>query len=61
MEKNLTGTDVNQVKITSLLHIRGQPKVIENIEELRFLLYPGRLEKQDLVQIQQDNEGVIWL
>jgi DNA repair photolyase len=32
-----------------------------DIEKLRFLLYPGRLGKQDLVRIQQDDEGVIWL
>jgi holliday junction DNA helicase RuvB len=32
MEKNFIGTDVNQVKITNLSHIRGQPQVIDNLE-----------------------------
>jgi len=32
MEKNVVGTDVNQVKITSLSRIQGQPQVIDNLE-----------------------------
>lgn len=32
MEKRSTGTDVNQVQITSLHHIQGQKQVIENLE-----------------------------
>ncbi len=32
MEKDVVGTDVNQVKITSLSHIQGQPQVIDNLE-----------------------------
>ena len=32
MEKNFIGSDVNHVKITSLSHIRGQPRVIDNLE-----------------------------
>lgn len=31
MEKNFIGTDVNQVKITSLSRIRGIPQVIDNL------------------------------
>ena len=30
--KNNVGTDVNQVKITSLSHIQAQPQVIDNLE-----------------------------
>jgi Holliday junction DNA helicase RuvB len=32
MENSPIGTDVNQVKITNLLHIKGQPQVIDNLE-----------------------------
>ena len=32
-----------------------------DIRRLRFLLYPGRLEEQDLAQIKKDDAGVIWL
>ena len=32
MEKNVVGTDINQVKITSLFHIQGQPQVIDNLK-----------------------------
>ncbi|MFC1675951.1 Holliday junction DNA helicase RuvB C-terminal domain-containing protein [Planctomycetota bacterium] len=32
MEKNTTGTDVNQVKITSLSNIHGQPQVIDTLQ-----------------------------
>lgn len=31
MEKNIVGTDVNQVKITKLSHIRGQPQVTDSL------------------------------
>jgi len=34
MEKNVVGTDVSQVKITSLSHIQGQPQVIDQLEVL---------------------------
>ena len=32
-----------------------------NLKMLRFLLYPNRLEPQDLAKIQQNDAGVIWL
>ena len=32
MKKNVVGTDVNQVKITSLSHIQGQRQVIDSLE-----------------------------
>lgn len=32
-----------------------------DICKLRFLLYPNKLELQDLTQIKQDDAGVIWL
>lgn len=32
-----------------------------DIKKLRFLLYPGRLEEQDLARIKEDDAGVIWL
>jgi DNA repair photolyase len=32
-----------------------------DIQKLRFLLYPGSLESQDLAQIREDDAGVIWL
>ena len=32
MQGRITGTDVNQVQITSLYHIRGQRHVVENLE-----------------------------
>lgn len=32
MDKRTVGTDVNQVKITSLCHIRGQPQVVEQLK-----------------------------
>ncbi len=32
MEKDVVGTDVNHVKITSLSQIQGQPQVIDNLE-----------------------------
>jgi len=32
-----------------------------DICKLRFLLYPSKLELQDLAQIKQDDAGVIWL
>jgi holliday junction DNA helicase RuvB len=32
MKKSLTGTDISQVNIMSLSHIRGQPQVIDNLE-----------------------------
>ena len=37
--------------------VRGQ----YDIRKLRFLLYPGSLENQDLTQIKEDNAVVIWL
>ena len=38
MENKITGTDINQVNITSLSHIRGQPQVI-NVLELHLRAY----------------------
>jgi Holliday junction DNA helicase RuvB len=32
MEKNATGTDVNQVKMTSLSNIHGQPQVVDTLQ-----------------------------
>ena len=32
METNVVGTDINQVKITSLFHIQGQPEVIDQLK-----------------------------
>ncbi|MHC5061243.1 MAG: Holliday junction DNA helicase RuvB C-terminal domain-containing protein [Planctomycetota bacterium] len=32
MKKNTIGTDINQIKLTSLSHIQGQPQVIDNLE-----------------------------
>jgi len=32
-----------------------------DIHKLRFLLYPSRLDVQDLNRIKQDDAGVIWL
>ncbi len=32
MEKNVVGTDVNQVRLTSLSHVRGQPEVINKLK-----------------------------
>jgi len=38
MEKNIAGIDINQIRITSLSHIQGQPQVINNLE-LNFRAY----------------------
>lgn len=32
MEKNVVGADINQVEITSLSHIQGQPQVIDHLQ-----------------------------
>jgi len=32
MKKNVNGTDVNQVDITSLSHIKGQPQVTNTLK-----------------------------
>jgi len=30
--KNITGTDVNHVRITNLSHIKGQPQVVNTLQ-----------------------------
>ena len=48
--------------VTRLIkNIQHSVRKLHDIKKLRFLLYPGRLEKQDLARIKQDDEGVIWL
>jgi len=40
MGKNIVGTDVNQIQISSLSHIHGQPQVIDTLQlSLRTLNY----------------------
>ncbi|MCX5636924.1 MAG: DNA photolyase [Planctomycetota bacterium] len=51
----------SQYVVRLIKNIQRSVRKHYDIEKLRFLLYPGRLEKQDLVRIQQDDEGVIWL
>ncbi|MBN2455713.1 MAG: hypothetical protein JXB29_04110 [Sedimentisphaerales bacterium] len=42
-------------------NIQQSVRKLYDIRKLRFLLYPGRLEKQDLARIKEDDAGVIWL
>jgi DNA repair photolyase len=44
--------------IKSIQHSVGK---LYDISKLRFLLYPSRLEEQDLTRIKADDAGVIWL
>lgn len=44
--------------IKSIQHSVGK---LYDISKLRFLLYPSRLEEQDLARIREDDAGVIWL
>ena len=42
-------------------NIQKSVRQLYDIRKLRFLLYPSRLESQDIAQIKQDDAGVIWL
>jgi DNA repair photolyase len=48
--------------VTGLIrNVQQSVRKLSNINKLRFLLYPNGLTSEDLAQIKQDDEGVIWL
>jgi DNA repair photolyase len=42
-------------------NVQKSVRQLSDIRKLRFLLYPGGLEAQDLTRIKADDAGVIWL
>jgi len=55
-KENWSGYVVRLIK-----NIQKSIRQLYDISKLRFLLYPGRLEKHDLAEIKQDEAGVVWL
>jgi len=51
----------SQYVVQLIKNIQQSVRKHHNIEKLRFLLYPGRLERQDLLRVEQDDAGIIWL